>query len=201
MEKKYSAGLVSRRFWQTEFKQYVQLRKLGLSDTDIKQKNEDENIFLAVSNSRKKEIFLGVKRRVSFLDEEVINLFENLDIDNQRLLNFATILITDELIKDFMIEVYYFKQKNQDFKLTKIDYRTFFTEKQRESDEMKRWKEYTLKRLAGVYHTYLSEAGLIQSETEHDLITPKFMDSRLNNWLISNGYPEISRVLGGDFDN
>ncbi|WP_369677146.1 BrxA family protein, partial [Enterococcus faecium] len=84
MNKKYSAGLVSKRFWFSEFKLYIQLRLEGYTDIEIKEKNEHENIFFAVSSNRQKEIYQNVKRRVSQLDEAGLQLFNQLNIDNQK---------------------------------------------------------------------------------------------------------------------
>lgn len=197
MAKKYSAGLVSRPFWFPEFKLYVQLRLEGYTDVDIKKKNESENIFLATSGNRQKEIYQTVKRRVTVLDDSGLLLFNQLDIDNQKLLNLATVLILDDLFADFMKEVYSEKIRKSNTQLSPTDYRSFFTEKQRTSEGMIHWKEYTIKRLAAVYHTYLSEANLIRDEKEIDVITPRLLDIRLIQWLSEHDRKDIVIALGG----
>ncbi|GMA46059.1 DUF1819 family protein [Tetragenococcus muriaticus] len=198
MSRNYSAGLVSRRFWFPEFKLYIQLRLEGNTDLEIKAKNQQENIFLAPSSNRQKEIFQGVKRRVNALDQPGIELFNKLDTDNQKILNLISVLMLDDLFIDFMKEVYAEKIRNRDKYLLPIDYRSFFTEKQKVSEKMGQWREYTLKRLMSIYHTYLIEAGLIVDNNNFDEITPKLLDRRLVQWLIDHNRKDIIIGLGGD---
>lgn len=198
MSQKYSAGLVSRRFWFPEFKLYIQLRLEGNTDSDIKSKNQNENIFLASSSNRQVEIYQSVKRRVKVLDQSGIEFFNELDVDNQKLFNLSSVLILDNLFADFMKEIYAKKIRNKDMYLSKIDYRSFFTEKQKVSEEIKQWKEYTIKRLIAVYHTYLSEAGLVIENNSLDKLTPKLLDKRLVQWLIDHDRKDIVIGLGGN---
>lgn len=197
MTKKYSAGLVSKRFWFPEFKLYIQLRQDGYTDMEIKEKNEQENIFLAVSSNRQKEIYQNMKRRVSQLDEMVLRLFSQLDIDNQKLLNLITILLIDDLFSEFMTEVYAENLRKGNLQLTPIDYRSFFTEKQRSSEDISNWKDYTIKRLIAAYQTNLIETGLIRGEKESGRITPILLDKRLIQWLSSRNRKDIVLALGG----
>lgn len=197
MQKKYSAGLVSRRFWFSEFKLYVELRQNGYTDQEIKKKSDQDNIFLAVSTNRQKRTFQYIKRNVAVLQESGLALFSELDIDNQKLLNLITILMEDVLFNEFMFEVFGPKLKNGIKRLDQIDYRVFFTEKQRESDELKKLKEYTLKRLASAYRTHLVEAGLLIAQKDYDEITPKLLDRRIVQWLVEQNRKEIVLSLGG----
>lgn len=197
MTKKYSVGLVSKRFWFSEFKMYIQLRLDGYTDIEIKEKNDQENIFLAVSSNRQKEIYQNMKRRVNQLDESGLQLFNQLDIDNQKLFNLISILLIDDLFSEFLIEVYAENIRKGNLKLTPIDYRSFFTEKQRSSEDISKWKEYTIKRLISAYQTNLIETGLIRGEKESGRMTPILLDKRLIQWLINKNRQDIVLALGG----
>ena len=197
MKKKYSAGLVSKRFWFSEFKFYIQLRLEGYSDSEIKEKNDHENTFLAVSSNRQKEIYQNMKRRVNQLNENGLQLFSQLDIDNQKLFNLISILLIDDLFTEFMGEVYAEHLRKGNLKLTPVDYRSFFTEKQRSSQDVSRWKEYTIKRLIAAYQTNLIETGLIRGEKESGRMTPILMDKRLVQWLVDKNRKDIVLALGG----
>lgn len=197
MTKKYSAGLVSKRFWFSEFKMYIQLRLDGYTDIEIKEKNEQENIFLAVSSNRQNEIYQNMKRRVNQLDEAGMQLFCQLDIDNQKLFNLIAILLIDDLFCEFMIDVYAEHLRRGNLLLTPIDYRSFFTEKQRSSENISKWKDYTIKRLISAYQTNLIETGLIRGEKESGRMTPILLDKRLFQWLSSKNRKDIVLALGG----
>ncbi|EGP4754539.1 TPA: DUF1819 family protein [Enterococcus faecium] len=197
MNKKYSAGLVSKRFWFSEFKLYIQLRLEGYTDIEIKEKNEHENIFLAVSSNRQKEIYQNVKRRVSQLDEAGLQLFNQLNIDNQKLVNLISILMIDDLFSEFMTEVYAENLRKGNLQLTPVDYRSFFTEKRRSSEDISKWKDYTIKRLIAAYQTNLIETGLVRGEKEYGRMTPILLDKRLIQWLVDKNRKDIVLALGG----
>lgn len=198
MTDKYSAGLVSKRFWFSEFKLYIQLRQEGFTDKEIKEKNEHENIFFATSSNRKKEIYQNVKRRVSQLDEKGLALFSQLNIDNQKLFNLITILMIDTLFTEFLVEVYSENLRKGNLQLTSLDYRSFFTEKERTAEEVSKWKDYTIQRLIAAYQTNLIETGLVRGEKENGRMTPILIDKRLIQWLVDRNRQDIVFALGGN---
>lgn len=197
MNKKYSAGLVSKRFWFSEFKLYIQLRMNGYTDMEIKEKNEQENIFLAISSNRQKEIYQNMKKRVNQLDNSGVYLFNQLNIDNQKLLNLISILMIDDLFSEFMTEVYAENLRKGNLQLTPIDYRSFFTEKRRSSEDISKWKDYTIKRLIAAYQTNLIETGLVRGEKEYGRMTPILLDKKLIQWLVDKNRKDIVLALGG----
>lgn len=196
--KKYSAGLVSRRFWFYEFKQYIDLMNEGQSESEIKKMVEEENIFGIVSLSRSKEVFNTVKRRVKVLDSDMYNLFLQINIENQKLVVFIAVLLQDDLFLEFMLEVFVEKIHKQAFQLTITDFRSFFSEKQRINKVVAGWKEYTCNRLASAYRNYLSEAGLLRESEGVTMITPKILDPRVINWLKNNNRLDIAKAISGE---
>ncbi|KRM90954.1 BrxA family protein [Liquorilactobacillus cacaonum] len=97
-EKKYSAGLVSQRFWFYETKQYIKMLSEGRTDIEIKKLSEEENIFGAASTSRAKETYRAAHRRINVLGNEMQGLFLKLNLDNQKI----TVLISVLLLNDLM---------------------------------------------------------------------------------------------------
>lgn len=198
VEKKYSAGLVSRRFWFYEFKQYLHLINEGKTDSDIKYLAENENLFGTISTSRAKEVYSTVKRRKNKLDEEIWTLFFSLDIENQKLVSFIAVLLLDQLFMEFMLEVYLEKVHKQYFPINDTDFRSFFVEKQRTNKEVSEWKQTTCDRLSGVYKNYLTEAGLIRDIKGSRIITPKILDRRVVLWLRKNNRLDIAKAISGE---
>ena len=54
--KEYSAGAVKHSFWFMEFRKVVSLRSEGKTWDDIKQLNDDENLFGASTSLRSNQI-------------------------------------------------------------------------------------------------------------------------------------------------
>lgn len=192
--KVYSAGLVSQRFWYYEIKQYIEMLNDGKTDKEIKQLSDEINVFGAVSASRAKEIFNAARRRANVLGKEMQELFQKLNIDNQKIVTLISVLMLNDLLLEFMLEVYQVKLQNGIMQLSTTDYKAFFSEKQRTNDVVAEWKPYTYNRLGSAYKNYLLEAGLIRENGNVDTITPKLIDSRVIAWLKSINRLEITEV-------
>lgn len=197
--KKYSAGLVSERFWFYEMKQYIEMLNEGKTDKEIKQLSEEMNVFGAISGSRAKEIYNASRRRVSVLGEEMQALFPKLDVNNQKIITLISTFLLNDLIIEFMIEVYQINNQKGVMQLSTTDYKTFFSEKQRTNPIVAKWKQYTYNRLGTTYRNYLLESGLIRQKDNVDQITPKVLDPRVKNWLRKiNRLDIIIAITGGN---
>lgn len=71
--------------------------------------------------------------------------------------------------------------------LTDSDIAVFFKEKQRQSEHVARWEDYTLKRLGACYKTLLMEAGLLERGAGKRKILRPLLDAALEEWLTANG--------------
>ncbi|KRL03908.1 DUF1819 family protein [Liquorilactobacillus hordei] len=197
-EKKYSAGLVSQRFWFYETKQYIEMLNDNKIDKEIKQLSDEVNIFGAVSTSRAKEICNAARRRANILGKDMQEFFPSLNIDNQKIVILISVLLLNDLMLEFMMEVYQFQLQRGVLQLTPTDYKAFFSEKQRTNKVVASWKPYTYNRLASSYKNYLLESGLIRETKGVDTITPKILDSRVLKWLKSiNRLDIIEAITGG----
>lgn len=198
MRKKiYSAGLVSQRFWFYEFREYVELLNKGKTDNEIKILSETENVFGAVSSSRARETYVGVKRRVAVLGEKMQSLFPELNIENQKIVVLISILLINDLFFEFMQEVIQPKISKGDLQLSLTDFRSFFSEKQRSNEVVSKWKPYTYNRLGSSYKKFLIESGLARESSLELMITPKMLDPRLLQWLTTINRQDIAKTLTG----
>lgn len=196
-DKNYSASLVSKRFWFYESKQYIEMLNDGMTSDEIQRLSENENIFGAASSSRAKEIFNTVRRRVNILGKEIQKLFPKLNIDNQKVVVLISVLLLNDLLLEFMLEVYQVQLQKGQMQLTVTDYKAFFSEKQRINETVASWKPYTYNRLGSAYKKYLLEAGLIREDGDADLMTLKVIDTKVLQWLKMIGRPDIIRAVTG----
>ncbi|WP_413476364.1 DUF1819 family protein [Latilactobacillus fuchuensis] len=196
-DKNYSASLVSKRFWFYESKQYIEMLDNGKTSKEIQKLSEDQNIFGAASSGRAKEIYNTVKRRVNTLGNEVQIMFPKLNIDNQKVIILISVLLLNDLLLEFMLEVYQVQLQKGQMHLTVTDYKAFFSEKQRTNETVAGWKPYTYNRLGSAYKKYLLEAGLIREDGETDLMTLKVIDPNVLRWLRLIGRPDIIKAITG----
>lgn len=193
----YSAGLVSQRFWFYEIKQYIKMLDQGKTDKEIRQLSDEVNIFGAPSDSRAKEIYNTARRRANALGTEMQNIFPKLNIDNQKIVVLISVLLVNDLILEFMLEVYQVQVQKGVLKLTTTDYKAFLSEKQRTNEVVASWQPYTYNRLGSSYKNYLLESGLVRDDRSGNIMTPKIIDPRVLIWLKSINRLDILRAITG----
>lgn len=104
--KKYSSGLVSESFWFVEVKAIIKLLNNGCVCDEIKIKCLEENLFGLSKETRAKRVYGYIKNRVSTLDENLLQLFENSDLSTQKIINLIAISKQNILFYEFLYEVY-----------------------------------------------------------------------------------------------
>lgn len=193
----YSAGIVKLSFWFAEFRKVIELLNNGKTLPEIKQLNIEQNIFSAPTQTRAVQIFNTVSTRVKSLDTSFYALFEQSDISTQKLIVLIAVMQSDSLFLDFMYEVYREKLILGVNELADRDLGIFFKDKQRQSEKVAKWTDYTLKRLSCCYKTMLMEASLIDRATGHRNILKPIIDRTLEECLKANGMEIILFALTG----
>ena len=196
---KYSAGAVKFSFWFMEFRKEVQMLASGKSFDDIKKLSDEENIFVASTPARAKMIYSTVTARIKSLDESFYQLFLDSDISTQKLFALAGTLAHDTLFFDFVYEVLREKMIIGNNVLTDADFNIFFKNKQEQYEDVEKFTEATIKRLARSYKTMLFEAGILDDNnraTERQLLNP-VLDPVLKHWLDDYGYGQIAKAMEG----
>lgn len=196
--KEYNAGIVSTSFWYDEFRQYIQLINSGMETEEIREQAIDSNLFLASTTARAKRMIGAVSKRVNSLDEDVKILFDVLDISNQKALNMIAIMNTNKLIKEFMYEVYRNELIMGDSVIETHEYIAFFNKKQSESVEIAAWTDQTVKRMRGIIHTFLIDAGLVVERDRKDYIRRVQLNHQLRELFINNGQQILVDSLTGE---
>ena len=196
---KYSAGAVKFSFWFLEFRKEVQMLASGKTYDQIKKLNEEENIFGASTPARAKMIYSTVTARIKSLDESFYILFLDSDVSTQKLFALVGTLAHDTLFFDFVYEVLREKLIIGSNTITDADFNIYFKNKQEQHEEVEKYTEATIKRLARSYKTMLFEAGLLDDNNraaERTILKP-VLDPILKHWLDDYGYGQIAKALEG----
>lgn len=173
VRKNYSAGMVKLSFWFLEFKKMVTLVNSGMELDEIKKLNLESNIFAAPTQARAIQMYNTISMRLKALDRSFYNLFDQLDVSNQKLLVLISIMASDTLFFDFMYEVFREKLIIGMNEIADRDVNVFFKDKQSQNDRVAKWTDYTLKRLGDCYKTLLMEAGVLNKTTgQREIIRP-----------------------------
>ena len=173
VRKNYSAGMVKLSFWFLESKKMVALLNSGMEFDEIKKLNLESNIFAAPTQARAIQMYNTISMRLKALDRSFYNLFDQMDVSNQKLLVLISIMASDTLFFYFMYEVFREKLIIGMNEIADRDVNVFFKDKQSQNDRVAKWTDYTLKRLGDCYKTLLMEAGVLNKTTgQREIIRP-----------------------------
>jgi hypothetical protein len=194
---KYSAGAVSKGFWFQEFRKYNQMLQEGRTAQEIKELQRTQNIFLAPSPSYGKKTVNEVAKRTKALPKEILELFFQISISDQKLVNILGIMMTDRLFFEYMYEVY---REQLIIGITAFEdssVRVFLKNKSQQSDKVAGFKDQTKRRLGTAYKTYLREANLLVEENGVWMLHKPIMDIRLEESIKKPAtYPYFKALTG-----
>ncbi|MCW3779302.1 DUF1819 family protein [Levilactobacillus namurensis] len=193
----YSATLIGYSFWFREFSQYLALLDQGVSPTEIREMGVEDNYFQEPTTSRAVKMLQSIQRRVETLDADYRDLFPQLDLANQKLLNLLTVMFSDPLFNDFMYDVYRSELLLGDAKLHAYEVEAFFNQKQLENPQIAHWTLQTVHRLASAFQSFLREAGLLENHGDYDAVQRALLDTRLMMLLrAKHANRELASLLG-----
>ena len=195
--REYSAGAVKLSFWFPEFRKVVQLLAAGNSIDEIRQKNQEENIFGAPTQRRADQICRTVLTRVQALDSSFYPVFLSGDLATQKLFALAAVMACDTLFFDFVYEVIREKLIIGSNELEPKDVRIFFRDKQAQDERLAQWTDYTCQRLGACYRTMLYEAGLTDKSKETRKIFKPILETELRQWLETHDMGLIVKAWTG----
>lgn len=197
MNKEYKASAVKHAFWFMEFRKVVSLRAEGQSWDEIKQLNENENIFGAPTALRANQIWTTVSGRVKSLNDSFYPVFQSCDVAAQKLFALVAAMAYDTLFAEFIYEVVREKMIIGSNELAVSDISIFFKNKQEQDDKVAKWTEDTVKRLSRSYKTMLYEAGITNKAKGSREIYKPILDPMMERWLADQGMNYYINALTG----
>lgn len=195
--KDYSAGAVKHTFWFMEFRKVVSLRLEGKTWEEIKQLNENENIFGAPTKLRATQIFNTVSARVKSLDDSFYPIFDACDLASQKLFALIAAMTYDVLFGDLVYELVREKMIIGSNELADSDLRIFFKDKQQQNDKVAKWTEATIKKLMVTYKSMLFEAGVTNKAKDIREIYKPLPDPEMEGWMKEQGMMyQLKAIMG-----
>lgn len=195
--KEYSAGAVKHAFWFMEFRKVVSLRLEGKTWEEIKQLNENENIFGAPTKLRATQIFNTVSARVKSLDDSFYPIFDACDLASQKLFALVAAMTYDVLFGDLVYELVREKMIIGSNELSDSDLRIFFKDKQQQNDKVAKWTEATIKKLMVTYKSMFFEAGVTNKAKDIREIYKPLPDPAMEGWMKEQGMTyQLKAIMG-----
>lgn len=193
----YSADLVNKGFWFTEFKKTIELFNEGKSSSEIKTLQKEENVYLAPSADTGRRMASTLVKRVEALPPEVIKQFLSFDIGTQKMVNLLAIMENNRLFFEFMYEVYREERLIGKKELADSSLRIFFKNKAQQNEKVASFTDPTIKRLSGAYKTFLREAGFLEEKDKTSRYQMPVMDQALEEVFKSPEWQPYYKAMMG----
>ena len=193
----YNAAITSELFWVQEARTTARLLVEGKTIDDILKLSYKENIYVAPSRDRKRKIANTTYKRLKTLPEDMINLMAFCDVDVARLINLLTIMQSNDLFNDFMIEVFKDRKILGIKQIGSNDVKKFLDAKREAYEEVQKFSEASYKKIQSTFIKLLVEAGLVESSKTGTIVQP-YIDYQLRKLLDLHNYRDYIFIITGE---
>ena len=177
----YNGGLTREQFLFYEIRIVAALKISGLSDKEIEQKIEEENLFQFPTERMIQSILKTCLKRISAIDSDtLVELLATGPIEVAKQINLYAMMKYNRVVWDFMQTVIAEKFRTRDFTFSKKDMNVFFYRLQEQDDEVATWRDATVQKIKQVLIRSLVECDFLDSTKSEQLnpvcITPELED-------------------------
>lgn len=193
----YSAKLTAEPFLYNETKIIAQYLLDGISSEKLKRKNIEENLIKYKSTKSIVRVNSPIFRRLNVMNREMLDEFVHTDIETSKYILLYTIMKTDKLVRDFVIEVYKDKLYMRKEYIEKFDIDNWYEEKCILSKTLRERTESTSAKLKQVIMKILQDSGLVIKEKDRFKIVRPLLKEKYISMLDKNGDIEYAKAIGG----
>lgn len=195
--KDYTAGLTGEPFLYKETRIIAQFILDGEDKCALKKRNLDENLIMHKSVGSVKRSNTPIFRRLEVLNNDMIKLLISSDIDSSKYILLYSIMKTDRLVLDFVVEVYRDKLLMRKEFIDKSDINNWYSEKCILSPNLSVKSEQTSNKLKQVIMKIMQDSGLvIKEQNQYKIIRPLLRESFIS-LLEKEGDLDYAKAIGG----
>ena len=193
----YSAKLTGEPFLYNETRILAEYLLDGMKPEVLKRKNLEENLIKHKKINSVKRVNSPIFRRLKVMDKEMLEEFVCSDIETSKYILLYTIMKTDRLVRDFVIEVYKDKLYMRKEYIEKFDIDNWYEEKKILSKTLNEKSDTTSAKLKQVIMKILQDSGLVIKEKNRFKIVRPLSKEKYINMLDKNGDFEYAKAIGG----
>lgn len=193
----YSAKLTGEPFLYNETKIIGEYLLNGEEEQELKKRNVEENLIKLKKIGSVKRTNAPIFRRLNVMDKEMLKEFIYSDITTSKCILLYTIMKTDRLVRDFVIEVYKDKLYMRKDYIEKFDIDNWYEEKCILSSALKEKSEATSAKLKQVIMKIMQDSGLVIKEKERFKIVRPLLKEKFIYMLDKNSDMEYAKAIGG----
>lgn len=193
----YSAKLTAEPFLYNETKTLATYLLKGESEETLKRRNIEENLIKYKSAKSIARVNSPMFRRLNVMDKNMMEEFVNSSIDNSKYILLYTIMKTDRLVREFVLDVYKYKLIMRKEYIEKFDIDNWYEEKCSLSTTLKEKSEQTSAKLKQVIMKIMQDSGLVIKEKNRFKIISPLLKETYINMLDRKGDLEYAKAIGG----
>lgn len=193
----YSAKLTAEPFLYNETKTLATYLLKGESEETLKRRNIEENLIKYKSAKSIARVNSPMFRRLNVMDKNMMEEFVNSSIDNSKYILLYTIMKTDRLVREFVLDVYKYKLIMRKEYIEKFDIDNWYEEKCSLSTTLKEKSELTSAKLKQVIMKIMQDSGLVIKEKNRFKIIRPLLKETYINMLDRKGDLEYAKAIGG----
>lgn len=194
---KYSGSLTREQFLFREARIIAKLIVEGKDDSTIMDEIYKDNLFQYPTEKMLKNIIGVCLNRVKSLDHMgLINELAYGPLELAKQINLYSIMRTNRLVRDFMINVVGSKLKNGDHSLSKLDINLFFIHIREQDENASTWTDSTVQKIKQVLIKFLVDLGYLNSIKE-GILQPLYVYPELIEGIKLNQDHDVLIVFNG----
>lgn len=196
-EIKYSAALTGAPFLFYESRQVARLKMNGHSQQQIREEIKTQNLFQYVTEKILTKRINTVQKRVDILDETMLKFLAEKPSETAKVINMYTIMKTNGLMLDFMVEVIGEKFEQGNLILETKDLNEFFAAKREQQENVARWSDETVAKLKQVLNRSIYEVGIL-ADRNIGRLQRLTLDKEVEKHFRDRGEVDFLRAIGKD---
>lgn len=193
----YSAKLTAEPFLYNETKILAEYLLDGYRAEELRKKNIEENLIKHNKIGSVTRVNSPIFRRLSAMDDEMLYEFVHSDIENSKYILLYSIMKTDRLVKDFIVEIYKDKLFMRKEYIEKFDIDNWYEEKCILSQTLRERTESTAAKLKQVIMKIMQDSGLVIKEKNRFKIVRPLLKEKYIRMLDKKGDMEYAKAIGG----
>ena len=183
----YKGSLTREQFCFYEMRTTASLMTEGLSDTEVVERIQSENLFQYPTEKSLKNIAAMCLRRLNSMnDESLIDAVAHQPASVSKQICLYSMMKDSRLVWDFMLTVIAEKYRTQNLSFGRPDINAFFMRLQEQDEGVAAWSAATIKKIGQVLTRILIENEYLDNgKAEH--LNPVLISRVLENSIRANG--------------
>lgn len=193
----YKASLTGEPFLYNETKIIGKLLLEGEDSLELRKRNVEENLIQYKQPKSISRVNSAIFKRLNILDNKQLYFFVNEELQQSKYMLVYSIMKTDNIVKDFIREVYYDKLLMNDSTIQQYEVEKWFDNKCNISEFLNSRSDSTKYKLKQVLMQIMNASGLVKREKNIFYINRPLLSDEFIKILSDVGDYEFAKTIGG----